>query len=100
MRLRIAVVAALTLILGFAVAVSTGVRPLGGVVLVIGGAVCAWWMVRTSGWVRTVIVLAVAFGLFVVSHPLGHVIGSWPSVVLVAALAGITAYALARPDGD
>jgi hypothetical protein len=41
MPARIAVVTALTLIAGFAVASLTGVRALGGVILVLGGALCA-----------------------------------------------------------
>jgi hypothetical protein len=96
MRIRIAVVAALTLVLGFAVASITGNRPLGGVVLVVGGALCTWWMARTAGVVRALVTLVVVVGLFVVSHPLGLVIGAWPSVLLVAAAAGGVAYALAR----
>ena len=97
MRTRIAVVAALTLVVGFAVASLTGSRPLGGVVLVVGGALCTWWMARAAGVVRAFVTLVVAVALFVVSHPLGLVIGAWPSVLLVAAAAGAVAYALARP---
>lgn len=98
MRWRIALTTAFTLILGFAVAVLSGVRPLGGVVLIAGGALCAWWMSRTSGWLRTVAVLVIVFGLFVVSHPLGHLIGSWPAVFVVAAIGGAVAYLVARED--
>lgn len=96
MRARIAVTAALTLIAGFLVASLTGNRPLGGVVLVLGGAVCAWWMGRFAGWWRALVVLAVALALFVVSHPLGNVIGAWTSVLLVAAVTGVVAWLLAR----
>jgi len=98
MRTRIAATTALTLVLGFAVASLTGSRPLGGVVL--GGAVCAWWMTREAGALRALVTLVVVFGLFVLSHPLGHVIGAWPSVLLVAALAGGVAFALARDSGQ
>lgn len=96
MRARIAVTAALTLIVGFFVASTTGNRPLGGVVLVVGGALCAWWMGRFAGWWRALVVLAVALTLFVASHPLGTVIGAWTSVLLVAAVTGAVAWALAR----
>ncbi len=95
MRTRIAVVAALTLVVGFAVASLTGNRPLGGVVLVVGGALCTWWMARTAGVLRAVVTLVAVVGLFVLSHPLGLVIGAWPSVLLVAAIAAVLAYALA-----
>jgi hypothetical protein len=97
MRIRIALVAALTLIVGFAVAATTGNRALGGVVLVGGGALCAWWMWRAAGPRRTAITLTAVVLLFVVSHPLGTVIGAWPAVLLVAAAAGTLAYVLAVP---
>ena len=95
MRIQIAATAALTLVLGFAVASLTGNRALGGVVLVLGGALCAWWMAREAGLARTAVTLVAVVGLFVLSHPLGRVIGAWPAVLLVAAAAGGIAYALA-----
>jgi hypothetical protein len=94
MRFRIALTTALTLVVGFAVASVTGNRALGGVVLVVGGALCAWWMWREAGAARTLVTLAAALVLFVLSHPLGRVIGAWPSVLLVAAVAGAVAYSL------
>ena len=95
MRIRIAALAALTLVLGFAVASVTGNRALGGVVLVLGGAVCAWWMWRLAGPARTTVALVGVGVLFVVSHPLGRVVGAWPAVFIVAALAAALTYALA-----
>jgi ABC-type siderophore export system fused ATPase/permease subunit len=97
MRLRIAAVAALTLVVGFGVASVTGNRALGGVVLVAGGALCAWWLAREAGLLRTSLTLVGVVVLFVVSHPLGRVIGAWPAVLLVAAAAAALAYALASP---
>jgi hypothetical protein len=97
MRIRIAAVTALTLVLGFAAASVTGIRALGGVVLVAGAALCAWWMTRTAGATRTVITLVVVVGLFVLAHPLGHALGARPAVLLVAAAAGAVAYSLASP---
>jgi hypothetical protein len=97
MPARIAAATALTLVIGFAVASLTGVRALGGAVLVLGGALCAWWMVRTAGPLRTVLTLAAVFVLFVLAHPLGHLIGAWPAVLLVAAVAGGIAYVTASP---
>ena len=41
-RVVVACVVGLTLIVGFAVASLTGVRWLGGVVLLVGGLWCAW----------------------------------------------------------
>ncbi|MDX6721054.1 MAG: hypothetical protein QOJ63_3308, partial [Solirubrobacteraceae bacterium] len=47
-------VASGSLLLGFAVAQATGVRPLGGVVLVAGAGWCALRWRRTVGTARTV----------------------------------------------
>ena len=95
MRAPIGILTGLTLVVGFAVASLTGSRSLGGVVLVLGGAACAWCMWRTTGALRTVAALGAVVALFVVSHLLGHVIGAWPAVLLVAVVAGAIAYALA-----
>jgi hypothetical protein len=97
MRLRIATVTALTLVLGFAVASLTGVRSFGAVVLVVGAALCAWWMTRSVGALRTVTTLVVVLALFVLAHPLGRLIGAWPAVLLVATVAGLVAFAAATP---
>ena len=95
MRSRIALTTALTLILGFAVASLTGNRPLGGVVLLAGAALAGWWMYLFAGLRRTIIVLVSVLVLFILSHPLGHLIGAWPSVLVVAAIGAGIAYALA-----
>jgi hypothetical protein len=78
-------VAAASLIAGFAVAVGTGSRPLGGVVLAIGGLWCIQAWARRHGRRTAVILGCVGFGAFVVSHLLGLVIGAWPSVLFVSA---------------
>ena len=97
MRSRIALTTALTLILGFAVASLTGNRPLGGVVLLAGAALAGWWMYLAAGLRRTIIVLACVLVLFILSHPLGHLIGAWPSVLIVAAIGAGIAYLMATP---
>lgn len=84
--------AAATLIVGYAVAVSTGSRPLGGVVLAIGGLWCiqAW---RRRHGARTAVILAcVGLGAFVISHVLALAIGAWPSVLLVSAAVAVAAW--------
>ena len=88
MRFRTPLVASVTLIIGFAVARATGVVWLGGVVLVIGGLWCArqWW--RTLGVVPALLGVLVYFIAFVVSHPFAHVVGAWPSTILVSVVAG------------
>ncbi len=91
------VVGAVSLLVGFGVAQLTGNRPLGGIVLLLGGAWCAWQWWRTAGPWRTVIAVLI-FGIaFVVSHPLGNAIGAWPSVVLVSVVAAVLAYLLCAP---
>jgi hypothetical protein len=89
-------IAAASLIAGFAVAVSTGSRPLGGVVLALGGVWCIWTWRRRHG-VRTAASLGcVGFAAFVLSHLLGLAIGAWPSVLLVSA--GVAVVVWRRAD--
>jgi hypothetical protein len=97
LRLTAALLAAATLIVGFAVASLTGNRALGGVVLIAGGAVCAlvWW--RLAGPLRAIAAVAVAGVAFVVSHPLGAVMTSWGAVLLVSVLTAIAAYYITPP---
>ena len=93
-RLTAALLAALTLIIGFAAASLTGNRALGGVVLLVGGAVCAWLWWRLAGPWRAAACVAIAGVAFVVSHPLGAVLTSWGAVVLVSVVTAGAAYAL------
>ena len=75
----------------------SGVRPLGGVLLLIGGGWSAWRLWRMAGPVRTVIVGAVYVAAFAMSHPLGEVIGTWPAVFAVAVIAALTSVWVGRP---
>jgi hypothetical protein len=84
-----------TLIAGYAVAVGTGSRLLGGVVLLIGGVWCILTWSRRHG-VRTAATLAgVGLGAFILSHVLALAIGAWPSVLFVAALMAVAAWSQA-----
>lgn len=87
-------VASGSLLLGFAVAQATGVRPLGGIVLVAG---CAWCALRwlRSGRGRTATLVGIYLAMFVLAHVLADPLGAWPSVLLVCAVTGLAAYALA-----
>jgi hypothetical protein len=77
-------IAAAGLVAGFAVAVSTGSRPLGGVVLAACGLTCVAIWVRRDGR-RTAMWLTLAGLLaFALSHVLGLVIGAWPAVLLIS----------------
>jgi hypothetical protein len=81
-----------TLIVGYAVAASTGSRPLGGVVLLLGGLWCVQTWTRRHG-ARTAATLAcVGLGAFVLSHVLALAIGAWPAVLLVAAVMAAAAW--------
>jgi hypothetical protein len=91
-------VAAGSLVAGFAVAAATGVRPLGGLVLVAGTAWCAreWSRRRGTGLAAGLVGLQAV--CFVASHVLAGTLGAWPSVALVASVSGVAAWALAdRP---
>jgi hypothetical protein len=95
-RVPSALVAAVTLLVGYAVAAGTGLRALGGVVLLAGLAWCAvvW---RRSRSTTVAAGLSVAFlALFVLSHLLARAIGAWPSVVVVS----LTMAALTWPVAD
>lgn len=87
-----AVVSAVSLVAGFAVADLTGVRALGGVVLLVGGGLAArrWW--TRSGPTTAVALSATYLAAFVGSHVLAREIGAWPSVLTVAAVTGAAAY--------
>jgi hypothetical protein len=90
-------IATASFLLGFAVAEATGVRALGGLVLLAGAVLCARIAVPVAGWGPTAALLVVALALFAVSHPLGEAIGTWPAVVVTAVLAGLAAAAVVRP---
>jgi hypothetical protein len=85
-------VAAGTLIAGYAVAIASGSRPLGAVVLLAGGLWCVReWLRRND--TRTALVLACAgLAAFVVSHVLALAIGAWLAVLLVAAAMAIATW--------
>jgi hypothetical protein len=102
-RLPTAPVAAASLPAGFGVAAATGVRPLGGALLV---AAAAWCFVRwraEAGTGRAVLLLAVYWTGFALSHALAGLVGAWAAVSIVAAVAGGAAWRLAdrvAPEAD
>jgi hypothetical protein len=85
-RLLTAPLAATALIAGYAVAVASGSRPLGGIVLALGGLVCVAIWLRRDGR-RTAIRLAlVGLAAFALSHVMALAIGAWPAVLLASAV--------------
>jgi hypothetical protein len=91
-HLPTAPLAAGSFIAGYAVAVGSGSRTLGGIVLLAGGVPCiaAWAARRGRGTAGAL--TGVALGLFVASHLLGLAIGAWPAVLLSAAAMGASAW--------
>jgi hypothetical protein len=91
-RTPTAPVAAASLIAGYAVAVGSGSRPLGGVVMAAGGLWCVReWARRNDA--RTAVELGlVSFASFVLSHVLARAIGAWPAVLSVAAATALAAW--------
>ena len=88
-------IAAGALVLGFAVADISGSRPLGGVVLFLGGLACGLrWRVLLGLGRALALVVAFLAG-FAIAHPLGHAIGAWPAVLLVAVAVGGIAWRVA-----
>ena len=79
---------------GYLVARETKVRPLGGAVLALGGAVAArrWW--ATAGPAGTLLLSAVYLGGFGASHPLAKRIGAWPAVLTAAGTSALAAWAV------
>jgi hypothetical protein len=74
------------LIAGYGVAVASGSRPLGGLVLAAFGLVCvAIWLGR-DGARKAALLTAAGLVAFALSHVLGLLIGAWPAVLVTAAL--------------
>ncbi len=94
MALPTAPIAAGSLVGGYLVARESGVRPLGGVVLAAGGAVCVREWRRVAGAPAAAVLLAIYLGGFGASHPLAKRIGAWPAVLTVAGVSGAAAFAL------
>lgn len=88
-------VAAGSLLLGFGVAQATGVRPLGGLVLVAAAAWCALRWRRTAGSARTAALLVLYVGAFVGSHVIADAVGAWGAVLIAAGVVGLATWAFA-----
>jgi NhaP-type Na+/H+ or K+/H+ antiporter len=88
-------VAAGSLVLGFAVAQATGVRPLGGAVLAAGAVWCALRWRAAVGTAAAVALVALYLAAFAASHVLADALGAWGAVALVAAVVAAAAYLVA-----
>lgn len=85
---------ALGLMGGFATARETGIRPLGGVVLVAAGAWAGRTWLGKKGWRTTLLLTGLYLGGFGYSHKLAEQIGAWPSVMAVTAVSAGAAHLL------
>jgi hypothetical protein len=86
------IIAPLALVVAFAVADVTGVRPLGGIVLFLGALWCGLVWRADRGLPTALGLVVVILVGFALSHPLGDEIGAWPSVAVVAAAVGLVAW--------
>jgi hypothetical protein len=77
--------AATGLVAGYGVAVGTGSRPLGGIVLAACGLPCVAIWERRHGLRRAAALTAGGLFAFAFSHALGLLIGGWPAVLVTAA---------------
>lgn len=96
---RTAVVAGLSLVVGFGLVQLTGQRYVGGVVLL--GAL-VWCAVQ---WSRRSALAAVGLsllyvGAFIGSHLLARLLPAWPAVILAAAALGLAVAAALRERAD
>lgn len=84
------------LIASFTIAFVGGQRVLGGLVLIGIGLVAAVLIYRRAGW-RPTLITGIAYALgFALSHPLGDLMGPWPSVIVVALAAAVVAFVSTR----
>jgi hypothetical protein len=88
-------VAAGSLLLGFGVAEATGVRAIGGIVLVAGAGWCALRWRRRAGPARTGGLLLVYLASFVGAHVIADPVGAWPAVLIAASVTGLAVWAVA-----
>jgi len=93
MRLPTAAVTAGSLIGGWQLARRTGIRPLGGAVLAVGGVLAGREWARTTNVPTTGALVATYIGAFGLSHLLAKKIGAWPSVLAVSAVTAAASYA-------
>ena len=85
-RAPTSLLAPIGLIAGFGTAVTSGSRPLGGVVMALFGLTCIYFWVRRDGTATAARLTLVGLTAFVMSHVIALAIGGWPSVLLVSAL--------------
>ena len=81
---------------GYKVARATGIRPLGGAALALGGAAAFAGWKKNAGAGRAAALTGLYLAAFGLSHPLSKKIGAWPSVAAVTAGTGLASLAFGR----
>ena len=102
-RFPSAVLVAVGLAAGFAIAQGTGIRALGGAVFALGGLGAAWLWVPRRGWWVALGLGALYLATFVLAHVLALLAGlpAWLAVSLVTVVAaGVTFGVADRPRED
>jgi hypothetical protein len=94
MSMPTAPIVAGSLIGGYYVARTTKIRPLGGAVLALGGALASKQWAKSAGPAGTAVLNGIYYGGFGVSHPLAKKIGAWPAVLTVAGVSAGAAWLL------
>ena len=85
-------IVALGLLGGWGMVELTDSRAAGGVVLFVLGCCAGFIWLARDGWLRTVLLAVIYLGSFVLAHVLGHAVGSWPGVIIVAFVAAASSY--------
>ena len=104
-RFPSAVLVAVGLAAGFAIAQGTGIRALGGAVFALGGLGAAWLWVQRRGWAVALGLGALYVAAFVLAHVLAIGVGfpAWLAVSLVTVTAAGVTFGVAdlpRADAD
>ncbi|SDE04515.1 hypothetical protein [Auraticoccus monumenti] len=99
-QVRTAPVLALGLVGGYLTARESGIRPLGGLVLVAAGALALRTALVRRGPAVAVGLGALYVGGFGASHPLAKTLGAWPSVLAVTAVNVVAAHLLVDAPDD
>jgi hypothetical protein len=94
-RLPTAPIASATFVVSWGVVEATGSRAAGGVVLTAGAAWCIREWYRRRGPATAAGLGLVGAAAFVASHVLGHAIGAWPAVIVVAGVGGAIVWSVA-----
>ncbi|MCL3860983.1 hypothetical protein [Actinotalea sp. K2] len=93
-RLPTALIAGLSLVVGFAAAQLTDLRWAGAVVVLAGTGWCVAREVRRTPWWRIAVVVLVGAACFVLSHLMAGALGSWGAVAAASVVLGIVTYGL------